>query len=108
MKVKNLFNDNRFKVINQGDGERDINGIYCCDLLSIVMSKAPADSAWVTVMGNVNAVAVATLADLSVIVLADGAAPDAVMLEKAKSEGVNLLQTDMPIFEAATAIKDVM
>ena len=36
-----------------GTGEREIEGgIYCCDLLSIVMGRAPADGLWVTVMGN--------------------------------------------------------
>ena len=45
-----------------GDGEREIaGGVYCCDLLSIVMGRAPADCLWVTVMGNVNAAAVATI-----------------------------------------------
>ena len=31
------------------------------DLLSLAMARAPADCAWVTVMGNMNTVAVATL-----------------------------------------------
>ena len=36
---------------------------FCCDLLSVAMGKAPAGCAWVTVMGNMNTLAVATLAD---------------------------------------------
>ena len=35
---------------------REIKSVFCCDLLSFVMGRAPQDSAWVTVMGNVNAV----------------------------------------------------
>ena len=58
-----------------GEGDREITGgVYCCDLLSIVMGRAPADCAWVTVMGNLNSIAVAVLADTACIVLAEGMA----------------------------------
>ena len=47
-----------------GGGEREVaGGVYCCDLLSIVMGRAPADCAWVTVMGNLNSIAVAVMAE---------------------------------------------
>ena len=36
------------------------------------MSKAPENGAWVTVMGNKNTLAVASLADVSCIILAEG------------------------------------
>ena len=53
-----------------GDGARELTGgVYCCDLLSIVMGRAPANSLWVTVMGNVNAMAVASLADTACVVI---------------------------------------
>ena len=47
---------------------REVESVYCCDLLSFVMGRAPADSAWVTVMGNVNAMAVSMLADRKSVV----------------------------------------
>ena len=60
-----------------GEGDREVTGgIYCCDLLSIVMGRAPADCAWVTVMGNLNSIAVSVLADTACIVLAEGMALD--------------------------------
>ena len=105
MTVKELLDNKAFSVIVEGDLSREIGKIYCCDLLSIVMSKAPADCAWVTVMGNVNAAAVATLADMSCIVLAEGVVADEVMLAKAKDEQINVLWTDLPVFDAALLIK---
>ena len=104
MKVKDILNNEQFTLINQGDLERNIDSVYCCDMLSIVMSRAPSDCAWVTVMGNVNAVAVSVLADMSVIIIADNAAPDEAMLQKATTEKINVLKTTLPIFEAATLI----
>ena len=57
---------------------REIAGIFTGDLLSWAMGRAKEGDAWFTVMGNVNAVAVAALADSACIVLCHGAALDAV------------------------------
>lgn len=106
MTVKELLDKSGFQLLVEGDLSREIEKIYCCDLLSIVMSRAPASCAWVTVMGNVNAAAVASLADMSCVILAEGAAADEVMLQKAKSQGINVLKTDLPVFEAALLVKE--
>lgn len=104
MTIKDLLCEKDFTCLCESDFSREIDCVYCCDLLSVVMGKAPQGCAWVTVMGNLNAVAVAALADISVIVLADGSAVDENMLEKAKEQGINVLKTTLPIFEAATII----
>ena len=41
--------------------ERLVAGGYCGDLLSWVMGRAKEDDVWITVMGNLNAIAVAVL-----------------------------------------------
>lgn len=107
MNVKELIETNLFKVLNQGDDtEKEITKPFCCDLLSIAMSKAPAGSVWVTVMGNVNTLAVAELADVACVVLAEGMDMDIRILEKAQEQQVTVLCTDMPVFEAAMAIQE--
>lgn len=87
-----------------GDAPREIESVYCCDLLSFVMGRAPADSAWVTVMGNVNAMAVALLADVACVVLAEGAALDGEAREKALRNDIIVLRSDLPVYETAAAI----
>lgn len=47
------------------DGSREIHGGYTGDLLSWVMGRGKQDQAWVTIMTNINVVAVATLIDFS-------------------------------------------
>ena len=49
---------------------------FCCDLLSIAMGQAPSGSAWVTVMSNLNTLAVASLADVACVILAENAQTD--------------------------------
>jgi hypothetical protein len=104
MKIKDLIEKGGFEVVNEGDSDREVTGVYCCDLLSWVMGRAPAGCAWLTVMGNMNAVAVAVLADISVIILAENAAVDEAAVVKAKQQDVNILKTSKPAFEAALMI----
>ena len=105
MKIQDLIDKQIFRVINEGeDPGREITGVFCCDLLSIAMGRAPADSAWVTVMGNINTIAVATLADVACVIMAEGAALDDVAKAKAKQQGVTVLYTEEPVFEAALKV----
>ena len=96
------------RILVEGDPDRGITGGYCGDLLSWVMGRAPADCAWFTVMGNVNAVAVAALADCACIVLCHGAALDAVAKTRAEEQGINIFTTDLPEFEAGFALARAM
>jgi len=109
MTVGELIGKGIFQVVVEGaDLSREITGIFCCDLLSVAMGKAPSDSAWVTVMGNVNTIAVATLADVSCVVLAENAQPDDMCLTRAGQQGVTLLATDEPVFEAALKVHQLL
>lgn len=101
MKVKDACHLTEFRILAEGSPDRDISRIFCCDLLSIAMSKAPADGAWVTVMGNKNTLAVASLADVACIVLAEGVTLDDDTIAKAGEEGIAILATELPVFDAA-------
>ena len=105
MNVKNLLKENEnWEILLEGEPSRSISKVFCCDLLSIAMAKAPKDGVWVTVMGNRNALAVATLVDISCIVLAEGATFDDSTLEQAKREEITVLKTDLPVFDIALEI----
>ena len=85
---------------------RDITGVYCCDLLSFAMGRAPEGCAWITVMGNMKSVAVASLADGACIVLCDGVKPDTEMMKKAVQEDIAVLRSALPAFETGKMIAD--
>lgn len=101
MKVNELAAFDEFEVISMPDGEREINGGYIGDLLSWVMGRAKADCGWITIMSNINIVAVASLADVSCIILAEGVTLDETVTETAKAKEVNILSTKLPAYEAA-------
>ena len=97
------------RAILDAKGEnREVHSVYCCDLLSAAMGNAPAGCAWVTVMGNVNVVAVAALADVACVVVADGADIDPRAADKAAEQGVSMLRSTQPIFETALAINKII
>lgn len=105
MTVKTLIESGLFEMVREGTGEdREITVPYCCDLLSIAMGRAPEGCAWVTVMGNINTLAVAALTDAACIILAEGVSLDGPALLKAGEQGITVLRTEAPVFEAALAI----
>ena len=85
-------------------GERDVLGGYAGDLLSSVMGRAQADDAWLTIMSNPNIVAVATLTDVSCIILCEGVAPDAGVANLAAEKSINLLGSESSAFSLSAQI----
>ena len=109
MTVQELIDRKMFQEINIGDDTgRIITKPSCCDLLSIVMGRAPAGCVWVTVMGNLNTLAVAALTDAACVILAEGAALDEAAVKRAAVEGITVLRTEEPVFDAALRISQLL
>lgn len=106
MNNSDLLNFPEFSVLSEGDMSKEITKPFCCDLLSIAMGKAPAGAAWVTIMGNINALAVASLTECACIILAEGTLIEPTVVEKAKSQEITVFKTELPIFEAARLVYD--
>lgn len=106
MTVREVIDSGLFEVINRGDDlDREITKPFCCDLLSIAMGRAPEGCVWVTVMGNMNTLAVAALADAACLVMAEGTALDEMALKKAEDQGITVMKTELPVFEAAYLVR---
>lgn len=108
MTVKDLIERLNLTIMVEGELDREVTDCYIGDLLSWVMGRAPMDSAWLTVMGNINSIAVATLADVSCIILVENAALDADAKAKAEMHGVNILITDKNSYQLAVEISKLI
>lgn len=97
-----------FSVVNLADGEREAEGVFCCDLLSAAMGKAPSGSVWVTLMANVNTLAVASLADVSCIILAEGVSFDEAAVAKAREQDITVFSSDAPVFQTALRVYEMI
>ena len=101
MTVEQLAKSEGFEALAMPDGERVINGVYIGDLLSWVMGRANADNAWITIMSNINIVAVASLADVACIILAENVMPEQKVIDMANSKGINVIKSTLTAYEAA-------
>lgn len=92
-----------FTIVVEGE-KKTIASVYCSDLLSWAMGNLPEEGAWCTVMGNINSVAVAHLADAAAIILCEGALLDEDAKQKADEQGITIVTTTLPAFEAGVTI----
>ena len=77
------------------------SGGYASDLLSCVMAGAKAGNIWITIQVHVNILAVAALTEVCAIVISEGATPEPEVIEKANSQGIILLGTEVGTFQMA-------
>lgn len=105
MTVKELVDSKIVEVEHIAqNADVEIQNVYCCDMLSFAMSKMPQKAAWVTIISNVNALAVATLMEASCIILAEGVQLDNAAKNKLLTEDITVLKSKKPIFEIAHEI----
>lgn len=108
MDVKTLMDTLELRLLCGDDLSGEIKGCYCGDLLSWVMSRAQEGDVWLTVMGNINSIGVAVLAEVACIVLTENAALDADALKRAEQNGVVILQTEKNTYQMAAAISKLI
>ena len=89
------------------EGEREVEGVYIGDLLSWVMGRARSDNVWLTIMSNLNVVAVATLSDVSCILLCEGVTLEESVRSTAEEKGINILATSLTAYEAAKKLAEL-
>lgn len=108
MTVYELSQNSQFNVLTMPEPERVIDGAYVGDLLSWVMGRARCDNIWITIMSNINVVAVASLSDVSCVLLAENVTLDSEVLNTAKEKGINIFSTPLAAYEAAIRISGMI
>lgn len=81
--------------------EIQVSDAYQSDLLSCVMNGGGGKSIWITLINNINIVAVAKLLDISAIIITENAIPAEATIERANMEGINLFLTTKGNYEVA-------
>lgn len=102
MKVSELVEKYNLNVFSGREGlENEISGAYVSDLLSDVMGFAGENQVWITLQTHRNVMAIASLKDLSAVIIVKGLQPDSDTLKHSEEEGIPLLGTEMEMFEIA-------
>lgn len=108
MQVSDLIKSLDLAVLTPDFEDRSVTGCYIGDLLSWVMGRAQSGDAWITIMNNINIVAVAALTDCACIILCEGVTAAPEIISKAKNEGIIILSSEKTAFELAKAIGGVL
>ena len=108
MTVAEIISELSLKPISLPEPERSVNGVYIGDLLSWVMGKAESDNVWITIMSNINVIAVASLSDVSCIILSEGVSLDDEVKKVALEKGINVLSSQNSTYEVATKLYGIL
>jgi hexokinase len=93
MLVDDILDSRYHLYTDPSTGANSVSGCYSGDLLSVVMKSAKAQNLLVTVIANINTIAVAVLIDLPAIIFCEGNRPSAEMIRKADEEKIALIST---------------
>lgn len=104
MTVRALAETTGWRAAALPAGERKVTGGYMGDLLSWVMGRVPEGAAWVTIMTNVNVVAVAVLRDVAMVIVAEGSEIPADVIERAREQEVNLYSAAADVYTVCAAL----
>lgn len=108
MTVECLREKLKLNTVVMTEGNREVTGCYIGDLLSWVISAANAGDIWITIMSNVNIVAVATLCDMACILLAEGVGVDDEIINLAKEKNINIFSSEKSAFILAKEISELL
>ena len=109
MKVKELVEKLNLKVLSGEKGiDREIDGCYISDLLSDVMGNAMEGNIWITLQTHKNVMAVASLKEMSCIILVKNLMPNDETIEQSNDEDLPILQTNLPTYEIAGLVYNLL
>ena len=77
----------------------EYNGVYVGDLLSRAMGRIEAGNLWITIMNNINVIAVSSLADASAVILAEHVLPTDDAISAAQEKGISVYSTPLSAYE---------
>jgi predicted transcriptional regulator len=99
MKITDIIAALDLKVISGNNGlSNEVTGGYVSDLLSDVIGNAKEGQIWITLQTHQNIIAVASLKDISAIIIVKGFIPEADTIEKSNAENIPVLVTDQDTF----------
>ena len=99
MTLSELISCIEARVLVQPENDPVIECGYTCDLLSWVMAHGAPGMAWVTVQTHMNVIAVASLMEMAAVIIPEGIQMEQPSLDKAKDEGITVLQTKLTAYE---------
>ena len=107
MKTEAVVEKLGLKVL-AGSIPEEFSGVYAGDLLSRAMSHVTEGDLWITIMSNINVIAVASLTEAAAVILAEDVTMDSEVLAAAESKGITVLSSDKTVYEICLGISEAV
>lgn len=109
MKIADIVTALDLNVFSGHQGlENEFTGGYASDLLSDVVGNAEQGNVWITLQSHKNIIAVASLKELSAVIIVKGQQPAVDTMEKSNEENIPLLGTSQDTFPVAGKLYDIL
>ncbi len=100
MRLLEIVNKLNLTVLSGSDLlDREVIGGYVSDMLSDVLANSKKGNIWITLQTHVNIISVASIKELSGIIIVNGRKPDDDSLKKAEDEKIIVMCTDERAFQ---------
>ena len=100
MKLQEIIDSLSLKVETpSADLNKEVSGAYVSDMMSDVMGNAKDGFLWITIQVHLNIIAVASLKNLSGIILVNSRVPAEDTLKKAVAENIPIMTTPLSAFD---------
>ena len=108
MKLSSIIEElNLELIVGVDDLSMEAKGVYIGDLLSLVIARGQKDDIWITIQTHMNIIAVASLVELSAIIIAEDMEIDEDTILKAKEVKVPLLRSKDTAYELACKLNKI-
>jgi len=104
MHVRQVIKELSLNLAGGDQIDVEVTGGYASDLLSCTMAGAKAGNIWVTLQAHPNVIAVASLIELSAVIVTEGVSPDPETVSKAQATGIPLLTTAQDTFSTVVSL----
>ncbi len=100
MKLKQIVEKLHLEVrVGSNELDKEVNTGYVSDLLSDVLANSEKNDIWITLQLHPNIVAVASMKELSGIVIINNREPEEETVKKAEEEHIPIMVSKMTAFE---------
>ena len=106
MTISNISEALKLSLVT-GSMDKEFDGVYVGDLLSRAMSHVEADNLFVTIMANVNVIAVASLTEAAAVILCEDVRLPKEAIEAADTNGITVLTTPLTAYEVCCTVHDL-
>ena len=106
MTIKDVMTSDYQLLTNVSTLDNHYHQVYAGDLLSVVMRSASKGCILISVISNLNTIAVAVLLDIPAIIITENQTISQAMIERANLESIALISTSLKTHEVIIDLKD--